>query len=115
MLKSPEIRRFRDSEVQRVALDTLLSDGVLPIALRAVEMSAIPRLDVEQKMGVPYDSTIAHDRSFRQGIAAAVEALRGMIYPINQAPSETDGLEEESEFDSHLPKELQLKNKPKNA
>jgi len=112
MLSSSQITQFRKSSIRRDALAELQKSSTFQSALLAIEMAAIPRSDPDQRPGLPYDSTLAHDRQFRKGVAEAIATLRGMMYPPNLAPDEMVDVEV-PEFEDSISKEYQLANQPK--
>lgn len=102
---TPEVARFRQSELLRDALAVLLEDPVMVQALAAVQSVAIPRSVPKQVPGVHHDTIIAHNFWHTLGVTKALTTLRFMT---------TDGgtlgdklVPEDEAFEHAIPKDFQ--------
>lgn len=109
MIYNSKTIAFRKVDTNRAQLAGLINNPVMESILDAVEDEALPKNQAKTIPGISPDITDARDTHYRRGICAAIQTIRGCIYPLNQAPDES---EDETPFEHSLPENLRIENLP---
>lgn len=104
-LSSPEIQKFRTSELLTQGLKTLLSDPTLQQALQAIRVAATPATLPEPMPGVHYDTVIAHHFHTQMGVHRTLATLEMMCFSKGKSDFEQEDSQSQP-FASSLPADL---------
>lgn len=103
---TPEIARFRQSQVLRDGLAAALENPVVAQALQAVMSLATPRSIPANVPGVHHDTTIAHQFYHHLGVVKVASMLHFMT--TDGGPLGDKSHPEQEDFVHGLPPELQV-------